>query len=140
MSASRHVSSKKKKEETPPSHNSVMFCCITGSASRTPGQLLTRGVICRLAASHFDGLSSPPRTLVITCTVFVYWGLFRATVALRNYVENNKTAAVITVICKLQEAAHFPFERQVRSVPRPKNKHTFVPFFQFSKLVPIILD
>lgn len=66
---------KKKEKEN---YNSVMFCCITGSASRTPGQLLTRGVICRLAASHFVGLSSPPRILVITCTVFVYRGLFEA--------------------------------------------------------------
>lgn len=59
-------------------HNSVMFCCITGSASRTLGQLLTRGVICRLAASHLVRLSSPPRILVISCTVFAYRGLFRA--------------------------------------------------------------
>lgn len=59
-------------------YNAVMFCCITGSASRTPGQFLTGGVIRRLAASLSVGLSSPPRILVITCTVFVYRGLFRA--------------------------------------------------------------
>lgn len=57
-------------------------------------------------------------------------GIVQSTVALRNYVENNKTAAATTVICKLQEAANFPFERQVRSVfPQPKNKRTFVSFF-----------
>lgn len=57
-------------------------------------------------------------------------GIVQSTVALRNYVENNKTAAATTVICKLQEAANFLFERQVRSVfPQPKNKQTFVSFF-----------
>lgn len=42
-------------------------------------------------------------------------GIVQSTLALRNYGENNKTAAVITVICKLQEAANFPCGRQVRS-------------------------
>lgn len=72
--ASSSKNGKKKREK----HNSVMFCRITGSASRTLGQLLTRGVICHLAASHFVGLSSSPRILVITCTVFVYRGLLGA--------------------------------------------------------------
>ena len=55
-------------------------------------------------------------------------GIVRGTAALRNYGGNNKTAAVITVICKLQEAANFPFERQVRSVvPQLEHKQTSVP-------------
>lgn len=70
-----------------------MFCCITGSASRTPGQLLTRGVICRLAASHFIGLSSPPCMLVITRTVFVCRGLFGA----------RQCFVIIEEIIKLQQ-------------------------------------
>lgn len=35
-------------------------------------------------------------------------GIVRSSVALRNYGGNNKTAAVTTAICKLQEAANFP--------------------------------
>lgn len=70
--------SSRQKEKEKENYNSVMFCCITGSASRTPGQLLTSRVIRRLAASHFVGLGSPPRILVITCTVFVCRGLFGA--------------------------------------------------------------
>lgn len=36
-------------------------------------------------------------------------GIVRSMVALHNYGGNNKTAAVITMICKLHQAAHFLF-------------------------------
>lgn len=83
-----------------------MFCRITGSASRTPGQLLTRGVICHLAQL----ISTHP------CN---YWYSICVQGLFRNYRGNNKTA-VTTVICKEQEAADFPLE--VSSVPHLKNR------------------
>lgn len=54
-------------------------------------------------------------------------GIVQSTAALRNYGENNKTAAMTTVICKLQEAANFPFERQVTSVSLNQNETKLSP-------------
>lgn len=60
----------------------------------------------QLASTH------PCNYLYSICVQRIVQGM----VAVRNYVENHKTAALTTVICNLQEAASFPFEGQVKSV------------------------
>lgn len=90
-------------------YSSVMFCCITGPASRTLGQLLLGGgADSAWLRPILSASAQPPRNYL--CGVCVQ-GIVRSTAALRNYGDNNKSATVITVICKLQEAANFPFER-----------------------------
>lgn len=99
----------RKAAEREKNHNSVMFCCITESASRTPGQLLTSRVMYTpLGCVPFSGAqlaSAHPCNYSYSICVE---GIVRRSVARRNYGGNNKTAAVTTAICKLQEAANFP--------------------------------